>query len=185
MSHFSMIKQTDDPQLKQLYDELVAIGLEGTEENLPINCFTALGERPDILKGVSELTKSVVAGGLLPPTIKQMIAMVISMQNDCRYCIVAHTGALQAMGVSDEAIKSCAADPDLADIPPSQRAILQFALKALRTPLAIDEDDIKELKEQGLSDGEIIEVIITASWSQLLNLWTNVGRVPVDGEATQ
>ena len=61
-------------------------------------------------------------GGVVPSTVKQMILMAIAMQNDCQYCSVVHTNALEAMGVPTEVIQSCASDPELMQVPPPQRA---------------------------------------------------------------
>ena len=48
MSRFTQIKQPDTPELQALYDQAVQAGW-GTPEGRPINWFTSLGERPDIL----------------------------------------------------------------------------------------------------------------------------------------
>ena len=182
MSRFPLIKHPDDPELQNLYQDMVENGMQGSEEEVPFNAITAMVERPDILAGMWAFTKSVVAQGSLPPTVKQMIAMTIAMQHNCRYCTVGHTRTLEAMGVPTEVIKSCASDPDLAQVPPPQRAILKFALKTARDPQAVTDGDFQTLRDYGLSDGEIIEVIMMTAWSSLLNTWTDVARVPVDGE---
>jgi len=182
MSRFPLTKHPEDPELQALYQDMLAHGMQGNEEDVPFNALTSMAERPDILTGMWGITKGVVAQGTLPPTLKQMIAMTIAMQNDCRYCTVGHTRALEMMGVPTEVIKSCTADPELADIPPTQRAILQFALKTARDPQSVTDDDFQILHGHGLSDGEIMEVVMMAAWSNLLNTWTDVSRVVVDGE---
>lgn len=181
MSRFAITKQPDDPELKAMYAEMVECGMQGAEEGIPFNALTAMAGQPEILKGMWGITKGVLVHGSLPPTVKQMVAMTISMQNNCRYCSVAHTGALEAMGVPTEVIKSCAADPDLAEVPPPQRAILKFALKIARDSQSVSDEDFEELKSHGLSEGEIMEVVMLAAWSNLLNTWTDVSRVPLDG----
>ena len=185
MSRFPLIKHPDDPELQNIYRDMVENGMQGSEEGIPFNAITAMVERPDILAGMWNFTRSVVAQGSLPPTVKQMIAMTIAMQHNCRYCTVGHTRALEAMGVPTEVIKSCTSDPDLAQIPPPQRAILKFALKTARDPQSVSDEDFQTLRDYGLSDGEIIEVIMMTAWSNLLNTWTDVTRVPVDGEEEQ
>ena len=182
MSRFQLIKHPEDPQLQALYKDMLENGMQGSEEDAPFNALTAMAERPDILAGMWGITKGVAVQGSLPPTLKQMIAMTIAMQNNCRYCTVGHTHALEAMGVPTEVIKSCASDPELADIPPTQRAIIKFALKTARDPRSVNDEDFQTLHNHGLSDGEIMEVVMTAAWSNLLNTWTDVSRVPVDGE---
>ena len=182
MARFNLTKHPEDPELRTLYQEMLEGGMQGSEEGVPFNAITAMADQPDILKGMWGITKGVVVRGSLPPTVKQMIAMTIAMQNNCRYCTVGHTRALEAMGVPTEVIKSCASDPGLAHVPPPQRAIIKFALKTVRNPQSVSDEDFQALREFGMSQGEIMEVIMMAAWSNLLNTWTDVSGVPVDGE---
>jgi uncharacterized peroxidase-related enzyme len=128
------------------------------------------------------MAKGILLQGVLPPTVKQMISMTIAMQNNCRYCTVAHSNALESMGVPTEVIQSCAGDPDLAHVPPPQRAILKFGLKTARSPRSVTDADLQALRDHGLSDGEIMEVVMVAACSNFLNTWAEVSGILVDGE---
>ncbi len=183
MSHFNQIKNSKgNAELEQAYQQAVDMGLTGADENVPNNLCTSVSERPDLLSTLLDLTQGTLFDGQLPPTIKQMIAMTIAMQNDCRYCSVTHTGALQAMGVPENVIKSCASDPDFSELPPPQRAILKFALKAARDSQSIGKEDIQALRNLGLSDGEILEVIFMVGFSVFTELTSDITGVIVDGE---
>ena len=179
---FQPVKYPEDAELQDLYRDMIGYGMQGAEEGVPFNAFTFMGERPDLLKGLWDITKGVAIQGLLPPTVKQMIAMTIGMQNDCEYCTMGHTNALEEMGVATEVIKSCASDPELLDVPPPQRAMLKFALKIARDAQHVDDADFAVLREHGLSDEEIIEVIMTAAWSNFLNTWVDISKIPLDGK---
>lgn len=180
MTRFPQVDHPDDPELKALYEEVLAVGWHGADPAVPMNGITALAARPDILGAMWALTKGVVLQGQLPPTLKEMVAMAIAVHNGCRYCTVGHTRALEGMGVPTAVIQSCAADPEMAQLPPAQRAIIRFALKAARSPHGVGPADIEELRGQGLSDGDIIEVIMLAAWAGMLNTWTDVSGVAVD-----
>lgn len=182
MSLFRQIQEAEDPQLQALYKEAVEFGFASADGAGPNNFVTSLSERPDLLAGVWGLIKSVALGGQLPPTVKQMIGMAIAMQNDCRYCRVAYAHALEAMGVPTAVVRSCASDPQLREVPPPQRAIVQFAVRAARDPKSVGEEDVQALRDQGLSDGEIMEVVMMAAAANLLDMWADVSRIAVDGE---
>ncbi len=180
MARFALIKDTaDSPQLRELYQEIVASGF-GSE--VPINWFTAQGSRPDLLEGTWTLVKRILLEGTLPAIVKQMIAMTVSAQNNCRYCSVTHTRALEAMGVPKSVIDTCTTDPDLSQIPQPHRAILQFALKAAREPNAMTDDDFCRLRENDLTDGEIMEIAMMAAFMNFINTWADVSDIMVDGE---
>ncbi len=180
MSRFNQIKNpSDNPQLEALYKEILE---HGVGVDAPINLFTSQSERPDILRATWGIFKEILLQGELPPTLKQMIAMTIAMQNNCRYCTVAHTSALESMGVPKELIQSCAKDPDLADVPPPQRAILKFGLKIAQDPKSVTDEDVRALRDQGLSDGEIIEVVMLAATATFFETWAAVSAITIEGE---
>ncbi|NIV94884.1 hypothetical protein GWN42_19355 [candidate division KSB1 bacterium] len=180
---FKQIKHPkDNLELQSLYKEIAESGVQGSEEGVPINLFTSQSERPDILQAGWAFFKGTLLQGQLPPTLKQMISMTIALQNNCRYCVVAHTFALEAMGVPKEVIESCASDPELSLVPPPQRAIIKFALKAARDPKSINDEDFQTLHNFGLSDGEIMEVIMVAACAIFTDFWADISGLPVDWE---
>lgn len=179
MSRFSTIEEPDPSSpLATLYGDIVRNGF-GVDK--PINWFTSQSERPDILQATWSLTQGILVDGELPGTLKQMIAMVVSEQNNCRYCSQVHTGALEAMGVPSDVIQACVADPELADIPLPHRQVLKFALKAARDPNSIDQDDFETLRSNQLSDSEILEVAMMAAFTNFINTWADVAGVVLDG----
>jgi uncharacterized peroxidase-related enzyme len=180
MSRFDQIKEPrNHPDLEALYQEIID---NGFGKDVPVNWFTAQSERPDILATTWGFVKGILLQGMLPPTVKQMISLIVSMYNNCRYCTVAHTKALEAMGVPTEVIDSVTTDLNLAEVPPPQRAILQFALKAAQAPESVTDDDYHALREHGLNNGEIMEVAMMAAFTNFINAWAEVSGIPVDAE---
>jgi uncharacterized peroxidase-related enzyme len=116
--------------------------------------------------------------------MKQMIATVISIQNKCRYCSATHTGALNALGVPQEQIDSCATDPELDDIPEPQRSVLLFARKVAGDPHAIRDEDFAILRDMGMSETELLEICMTASLMNFINTWAEISNVPLDGSGS-
>ncbi len=86
------------------------------------------------------------------------------------------------MGVPQEVIQSCASDPELTGVPPPQRAILTLALKTSRDPQSVTDDDFQILRDNGLNDAEIMEIMIMAAAANFLNTWARVSQIPIDGE---
>jgi uncharacterized peroxidase-related enzyme len=183
MSRFNQIKHpAGNPELEGLYKEIIELGFEGSEPGVPNNLVTSLSERPDLLAATWAIFKGVVIGGVVPSTVKQMILMAIAMQSDCRYCSVVHTNALEAMGVPTEVIQSCASDPELAQVPPTQRAMIRFGLKTARDPKSVTDEDFRNLRDHGLSDGEIMEVTMLAAAGGFLDTWAAVSGIQPDSE---
>ena len=181
MSRFDMVLRPEpESRVAALYSEIVA---KGFGETIPINWFTAQGRRPDILQASWGLAQGILVEGILPPTLKQMIAATVSAQNGCRYCAVTHTSALQSMGVPETLIQSCANDTNLSDVPPAQRTILKFALKCARSPNSMTDEDFERLYDNGLSQEEVMEVVMMAVFTNFINGWADASGIEVDGES--
>lgn len=179
MSHFPQVRDpAGRPELEALYREITASGFGGAQ---PPNWFTALSERPDILAATWAFCRGILVGGQVPHTVKQMIVVLVSAHNGCHYCRVTHQRALRAQQVPADVIDSLTTDVNLAKVPPQQRALLAFALKTARAPQTVTDRDFEELREYGLTDGELIEVVMTAALTNFINIWSDAGGIEVDG----
>ena len=110
-----------------------------------------------------------------------MIGMTVAKQNDCRYCEVFSTGALEALGVPSNVIQSCANDPDLTELPPPQRAIIKFALKMAKDPKSLNSEDFDKLRDLGISDSEILEIITYTSLVNFYDILADAMDLVVEG----
>ena len=180
MPRFEQIRDpSDNPRLKALYKQIVDAGF-GKE--FPLHWFTAQAGRPDILEVTWALVRGLLLEGELAPTIKQMIIVRVSTTNNCRYCRVIHTDALEALGVPAEVIDTLTTDVNPAKLPPVQRAVVEFAAKTGANPKSITDEDFKSLRGYGLSNGEIIEVAMIAAFANFLNAWAEVSGILTDRE---
>lgn len=179
MAHFDLVHDVSgNPELEKLYRDLVEQGF--AREGRPTNWFTSQAIRPDILAVTWPALRGILLEGKLPPSLKQMIALVLSAQNSCRYCEAAHTGALEAMGVPQEIIASSVDDPEMRDLSTPQRVVLKFALKVARTPREVNAEDYAALQQVGFSRGEIMEIIMTAALNEFINIWADASGIPLD-----
>ena len=54
-------------------------------------------------------------------------------------------------------------DPACAPLPEKEKALLLFALKAVKNPEEIEDEDMCRLRDQGWTDGEILEAVHTGA----------------------
>jgi uncharacterized peroxidase-related enzyme len=110
---------------------------------------------------------------------REMIAVVVSMENSCLYCLVAHGAALrEALG-----------DPILADritldyrragLDEKLTAILDYAVKITNEPLACSPADLDRLRSCGLSDIACWDIVEIASMYNFTNRMSLAcGKIP-------
>jgi alkylhydroperoxidase family enzyme len=169
----------DDKALQVAFDAAKEAGWVNAEGE-PDNYATSLSSRPDLLHLSIDLVNKVLMNGELPSTVKAMVFYTIASRASCHYCAAFNHKALQMMGVPEDVIMSCAKDPELADLPLAQRRIVQFGVRAAKDPQGLTDADFAELRDQGLSDGEIAELIMMAGVASLLDIYCDAIAITPD-----
>ena len=102
----------------------------------------------EAMKGDSGLTKAE----------REMIAVVVSLENRCAYCIAAHSAALRKItkdpGISDR----LSGGYREAGLESRQLAMLEYAVKLTRTPAEMAESDVQALRDAGWTDEDVMDI---------------------------
>jgi uncharacterized peroxidase-related enzyme len=123
------------------------------------NLFKTYAHHPALLEANWNKVKAVMMQGSLSGKAKQAIAVLVSKDNGCQYCVAAHRGALKSIGVSDEEIRQIEEDIGKADFSGKEKELIAFARKANLNPVKIPDADFEALKRVGASDAEIVEAL--------------------------
>lgn len=110
--------------------------------------------------------------GLLEPKIREQLALVTAQQNQCDYCLSAHTAIGKMVGLTEDEILASREGKGAA----KAAAALTFATRVLDTRGAIREADLTAVRAAGFSDGEIAEIIAHVA----LNVFTNYFNIAAD-----
>jgi uncharacterized peroxidase-related enzyme len=100
---------------------------------------------------------------------REMIAVVVSRANGCDYCVTHHAAALRAYWKDEERVRALADDHRAVGLAPRERAILDYAVLLTREPAAVREQDVETMRGAGLSDEEILNVNLVASYFNFVN----------------
>jgi AhpD family alkylhydroperoxidase len=87
-----------DPRVRAVFDD---IKTTKKIERVP-NFWRALAAHPEHLEICWKQAKAIMQPGKLDMKTKEIIALAVSITNSCRYCINAHTKALQKLGLDAE-----------------------------------------------------------------------------------
>lgn len=161
-------------EVKEIFAEIT--GAFGKVPNL----FLTYANHLPLLKANWNKVKEVMGAGTLSQKTKQAIAVLVSRDNGCAYCVAAHTGALRAIGVTEEEIKTIEDDLEQANFSAKERALISFARKANSTPLRVSDEEFAALKHSGASDAEIIEALGVMELFTAFNKFLDVLQVEVD-----
>ena len=114
---------------------------------------------------------------------RELMALVVSLENRCEACIITHAGALAAHGMAKRKIDVVLCNWRRADLTTRERALSVFASRLTVDPDMACEADLDGLRAAGLSELEILEAVqIVAIFNATNRLNAGLG-VKVDGGA--
>jgi len=123
------------------------------------NLFRTSAHYPPLLRANWNKVKAVMMEGGLSRKVKETLAVLVSRDNGCDYCVAAHSAALRSIGLSREAIAGIMEDLDKGDFTAKEKALIGLARQANLAPRRIPDEKFQTLKEQGASDAEIVEAL--------------------------
>jgi uncharacterized peroxidase-related enzyme len=100
---------------------------------------------------------------------REMIAVAVSAENRCHYCLVAHGAAVRALSGDPALGEAIAMNYRVAPITPRQRAMLDFAVRITRASAEVEEADRAALRGHGLDDRDIWDVAAVAAFFNMSN----------------
>lgn len=113
----------------------------------------------DVLRERSRLYNAIMYGPRgLPRADRELAAVAVSRVNGCVYCASVHIQRYIQLTKRPEIMQRLIDEGVEAELPPRERAIVDFAIKLTRTPPTLTTDDLKPLRQLGLTDQEILDL---------------------------
>jgi len=174
------------PDLNTLPADLQAKILEVQEKSgfVP-NVFLALARRPAEWRAFFAYHDALMAPDSVGRTSgltkgeREMIVTTTSAANHCLYCVVAHGAILRIYEKKPLVADQVAVNYRKADIPPRQRAMLDFAMKVCLHSDELEESDYTALHAHGFSDEDIWDIGAITAFFGLSNRMANLsGMLP-------
>jgi uncharacterized peroxidase-related enzyme len=100
---------------------------------------------------------------------REMIAVAVSSDNRCFYCLTAHGAAVREISGIPQLGELMVMNWRAAGLPPRQQAMLAFAEKVTLRSALIEEADRQALRDAGFSDREIWDIAAVASFFNMSN----------------
>ena len=123
----------------------------------------------ELMRGPSGLSK----------TQREMIAVVVSAESRCPYCVAAHAAGAR-LRVKDAAfVDRLAVNYRQVELSAQDRVMLDYAVKLAQTPEECGEDDIVRLRDVGFTDADILHIVEVAAFFALgARLAVGTGLLP-------
>jgi uncharacterized peroxidase-related enzyme len=126
-------------------------------DNTKLETFVAMYN--DLMLGDSGLSKLE----------REMIAVAVSSQNRCYYCLAAHGAAVRQYSGNPLLGEQIVMNYRVGRLSRRQRAMLDFAVKLTVQPWSVEEIDRERLRRAGFSDRDIWDIAAVAGFFNMSN----------------
>ncbi len=171
MSRINAIHPDDATgELKTIYDDL-----KSKVGKVP-NIFQHMGNSPVALGAYLTFNQSL-SKLKLPAKLLEQIALIVGQENKCGYCLSAHSIIGKGAGLTDEEIeRSRHGESTDAKTTP----ILHFCKEVVDKRGHVSNSDVETLKKAGVSDSEIVEIILVISVNMFTNYFNHIVDPTID-----
>jgi uncharacterized peroxidase-related enzyme len=143
-------------------------------------CEEKLGFVPNVLKAyafdsaklsafVAMYNDLMLAPSGLSKLEREMIAVAVSAQNRCYYCLVAHGAAVRQLSGDPPLGELMVMNYRAARLSKREHAMLDFAVKLTTEPWRVEEEDRAQLRRTGFSERDIWDIAAVAGFFNMTN----------------
>jgi uncharacterized peroxidase-related enzyme len=171
----------DVVQLADASSEQIAVLEESHPKAKEFDYYLFLVHQPEILRQRSAAFNAIMyAPGGLPRAERELASTVVSRINGCVYCASVHAQRFEQLAKRDDVIEQVFNNPATAGASPREKAIVQASIDLTLVPGQVEPAQLRALREVGLSDDEILDLIHSIAifaWANrlMLNLGEPVG----------
>lgn len=168
----------DVVDLDQATPEQIAVLEESHPKAKVQDYYRFLVHQPEILRQRSTAFNAIMyAPGGMPRAERELATTVVSRINGCVYCASVHAQRFEQLAKRNDVIRQVFEDPRTAGTTAREQAIAKFSIELTERPAQVTAQQLKPLREAGLSDAEILDLIHSVAifaWANRLML--NLGE---------
>ena len=181
VSGFPLLEPDEvDPEIADLY---TAIQREYDLPNVP-NSAKALGVSQAGLEIYLQIVQAFHQHISLPQSIVPIILYTIATRRNCNYCSATNELYCRTLGVDDETLEHLVKDLDHVS-PERLQVIIRFSVKCAFDPQGLVEADYDRLRDDGISDDEIAQIIFVTALANFNDTLADSFKIDVDPAVKQ
>lgn len=162
------IEQTEaedaDGKLAEIYAELIK------KRGKVSNILKVHSLNPEAMSDHLDLYMTIMFGRSgLSRSEREAIAVVVSANNECAYCVNHHLEALRRYVKDEETLSRLAAADGLESLDARLSQVVRHAEKLTKAPGEMTEANLDELRAVGLTDRDILDVTLITAYFNFVN----------------
>jgi uncharacterized peroxidase-related enzyme len=145
------------------------------------NLAATMAESETLIHGFVDLRKAL-AGGELGGVEREIVALAVSLENDCDYCMAAHSTFVLMQDADEDAVSAARAGREPEE--PKLGALYRFARSLVAKRGHVGEDECRALLDAGYSRAALLDVVAQVGHTTLANLAHSITDAPLDDQFT-
>lgn len=141
------------------------------------NLMRVLAHAPSALSAYTVLS-DLFSRSSLSQVEQQIVLLTVSVQNDCRYCVAAHSVGARMAGVPPDVLAGLRSGAPLSDA--KLEALRQFTRKMVESRGWLGDADMQAFASAGYSRQNVLEVILGVSLKTISNYTNHIAGTPLD-----
>ena len=134
------------------------------------NVLNAFSKFPKQFEGFTKLYNSLMLGDSgLSKLEREMIAVTVSAENQCFYCLVAHGAAVRELSEDPQLGERLASNFESANLSKKHKAMLRFVRTLTKNPSTINDNDRQILTNEGFNDRDIWDISLIVGFFNMTN----------------
>jgi uncharacterized peroxidase-related enzyme len=148
--------------------------------NVP-NVFALLANAPVALDGYLLLLKAL-SRGRLSARQREILALAIAQENECQYCLSAHTASAEAVGLSEtDALKARFGKSD----DPFEQILISLTRNIVRQRGLIPDENLDAARKAGIDDSLVLEIVANVALHTLTNYANRLANTEIDSPVVE
>ncbi|WOR16129.1 carboxymuconolactone decarboxylase family protein [Hyphomonas sp. FCG-A18] len=139
--------------------------------------YAVFAENPAVLNAYNQLSDQLGQSGLTALE-QQVVTITASVENECHFCVAAHTTISEGAGLDLDVIYAVREDRPIAD--PKLEALRVFTKKTVIDRGFVSDADVEAFLSAGYTRANVLAVILGVALKVISNYTNHLAETPVD-----
>ncbi len=142
------------------------------------NLFGVFAESPALLQAYLNLGQIIERSTVFDATERQIVLLATSFENDCEYCMAAHSAIARLQKVPADVVQSLRDGTPIVN--PKLAALQTFTLAVVEKRGWVAEQDVQAFLAAGYTQRHLLEVVLGVGFKTLSNFTNHIAETPLD-----
>ncbi len=143
-----------------------------------LNQVKVFAHRPPAVKHLMGLLLDLAEEALLPKRYLEIVLVVVSKLNECRYCVAHHAPRLVDQGLAPESVANIL-EPDCPGLDAVDRLVRDYAVQVTTKPQYMRDGIFDELKKH-FTEAEIVELTLRTALCGFFNRFNDALQIGME-----